>query len=67
MKCDEEVRSSRMDTNNQYCVVNVEDFSAWKSFVTYQIKNSRRKAVVRRSEFCGENGYIEVKEMHSGI
>ena len=43
-----------MDTNNQYCVVNVEDFSAWKSFVTYQIKNSRRKAVVRRSEFCGE-------------
>ena len=37
-----------------YCVVNVEDFHAWKVFVTEQIKNRHRKAIFRKSEFCGE-------------
>ena len=45
---------SEVALSKPYCIVNVEDFSAWKSFVTYQIKNRRRKAVARKSEFCGE-------------
>lgn len=48
------MNNPNIDPVKSYCVVNVEDFHAWKLFVTEQIKNRQRKAMFRKSEFCGE-------------
>lgn len=37
-----------------YCEINVDDLRVWITFVTEQLKNSRCKALARKSEYCGE-------------
>ena len=46
--------SSETTPTKSYFIVHVDDLHAWNVFVTEQVKNRRRRAIFRESEYCGE-------------